>query len=263
VHDPRQAPKSFIDKYPLDRIELPKNFLAEYPFKDDIGCSGRLRDERLAPFPRTENAIKVNRQEYYAIVTHMDVQIGRILDALEKTGKADNTWIFFTADHGLGVGHHGLLGKQNLYDHSVRVPFLVSGPGVKPGTRIRAPIYMQDVMPTTLELAKIDKPDHVQFQSLLPMIKAGSEAESHYDAIYGGYLKLQRSVVMGDHKLILYPKIKRIRLYDLRNDPDEMVDLAGRPGSKPIVKRLFAKLLQMQPATGDQLDLRAVYGDGL
>ena len=263
VHDPRQAPKSFIDKYPLDRIELPKNFLAEYPFKNDIGCSKRLRDERLAPFPRTENSIKVNRQEYYAIVTHMDVQIGRILDALEKTGKADNTWIFFTADHGLSVGHHGLLGKQNLYDHSVRVPFLVSGPGVKPGTRIKAPIYMQDVMPTTLELAKIDKPDHVQFQSLLPMIQAGSEAESHYDAIYGGYLKLQRSVVMGDHKLILYPKIKRVRLFDLRNDPHEMVDLAGRPGSKAIVKRLFAKLLQMQPATGDQLDLRVVYGDGL
>ncbi len=261
VHDPRQAPKSYIDKYPLDRIELPKNFLAEYPFKDDMGCSAGLRDERLAPFPRTERAIKVNRQEYYAIVTHMDAQIGRILDALERTGKADNTWIFFTADHGLGVGHHGLLGKQNLYDHSVRVPFLVSGPGVKPGTRSTTPIYMQDVMPTTLELAKVDKPQHVQFHSLLPLIRSPDETRGSYDAVYGGYLALQRSVVMDGHKLILYPKIRRARLYDLRADPEEMEDLAGRPKSRPIIKRLFAKLLELQPATGDELDLTKEFND--
>ncbi|MEE2885910.1 MAG: sulfatase-like hydrolase/transferase [Planctomycetota bacterium] len=254
-HDPRQAPKSYVDKYPLDRIALPKNFLAEYPFKDDIGCSARLRDERLAPFPRTERAIKVNRQEYYAIVTHMDAQIGRILKALERTGKADNTWIFFTADHGLGVGHHGLLGKQNLYDHSVRVPFLVSGPGVKPGTRSATPIYLQDLMPTTLELAKVDKPEHVQFHSLLPLIRGGADRPGAYEAIYGGYLAVQRSVVKGKHKLILYPKIQRARLYDLAADPHEMEDLAGREQYGPLMKELFAELLKLQPSTGDELDL--------
>ena len=78
--------------------------------------------------------------------------VGRILDSLEATGKADNTWIFFTADHGLAVGQHGLMGKQNMYDHSVRVPFMVVGPGVKAGQKIDEPIYLQDVMPTTLEL---------------------------------------------------------------------------------------------------------------
>ena len=81
--------------------------------------------------PRTKHSIKVNRQEYYAIITHMDEQIGRILDGLKSSGMEKNTYIFFSADHGLGVGHHGLLGKQNLYEHSTRVPFIVSGPGVQ------------------------------------------------------------------------------------------------------------------------------------
>jgi choline-sulfatase len=129
-HDPRQSPKEYVDKYPLKNINLPDNFLSEYPYKDDMGCSKSLRDERLAPFPRTEYAVKVNRQEYYAIISHMDDQIGRILNALEKSGKKDNTYIFFTADHGLSVGHHGLIGKQNMFDHSIRVPLLVNGPNI-------------------------------------------------------------------------------------------------------------------------------------
>ncbi|MDC3353397.1 sulfatase-like hydrolase/transferase, partial [Verrucomicrobiales bacterium] len=99
-HDPRQAPKFFIDKYPLDRIEVPANFLPEYPYKDQIDNRPGLRDEKLAPFPRTEYAVQVHRQEYFAIITHMDEQIGRILDHLEATGQDENTYIFFSADHG-------------------------------------------------------------------------------------------------------------------------------------------------------------------
>jgi hypothetical protein len=80
-HDPRQSPKAYVDRYPLDRIKVPDNFLPEYPQKEAIGAGKNLRDEKLAPFPRDENSVKVNRQEYYAIITHMDAQIGRILDA--------------------------------------------------------------------------------------------------------------------------------------------------------------------------------------
>ena len=126
-HDPRQSPKEYVDKYPLDKIAVPKNFLPLYPDKDGIGNGQNLRDEKLAIFPRTEHCVKVNRQEYYAIITHMDAQINRVLKKLEETGQRDNTWIFFTADHGLACGHHGLMGKQNMYDHSVRVPFMVVG----------------------------------------------------------------------------------------------------------------------------------------
>jgi len=256
-HDPRQSPKSFVDMYPLSRIKMPVNFLPEYPYKDKIGCSKGLRDEKLAPFPRTENAIKVNRQEYYAIITHMDQQIGRILDALKTSGKADNTWIFFSADHGLAVGHHGLLGKQNLYDHSTRVPFMVVGPNVPKGVKNDTPIHLQDVMPTSLELAGIEKPDHVDFKSLLPLIK-GKKVKP-YDAIYGAYLGVQRSVIFDGYKLLMYPKVPKLRLFNLKDDPNEMKDLAGNPKYKPIIKKLFAKFLELQAETGDTMNLKDVF----
>jgi len=256
-HDPRQSPKEYVDRYPLDRIALPRNFIAEYPFKDAIGCGKGLRDERLAPFPRSPRAVKVHRQEYYAIITHMDAQIGRILKALEATGQADNTYIFFTADHGLAVGHHGLMGKQNLYDHSVRVPFMINGPGIPQGRRLPGAIYLQDVMPTTLELAGVDIPDHVQFRSVLPIIRG--ERERNYDAQYGAYLALQRSVRMDGYKLILYPKIGKLRLYHVDRDPLEQNDLAETAEAKPVVRKLFARLLELQKQTADTLDLRSVF----
>jgi len=256
-HDPRQSPQAYVNKYPLDKIAVPENFLPEYPYKDAIGCGKGLRDERLAPFPRTPYAVKVHRQEYYAIITHMDDQIGRILDALEQTGKAANTLIFFSADHGLAVGHHGLMGKQNLFDHSVRVPLIVAGPGVAKGKRIDAPVYLQDIMPTTLEAAGAPIPDEVQFRSLLPLLDGRRTAS--YDAIYGGYLNLQRMVTQDGYKMLLYPKARKVLLFNLRDDPLEMKDLAEAPASKPILKRLFRTLLDLQKQTGDTLDLTKAF----
>ncbi|NQU20295.1 MAG: sulfatase-like hydrolase/transferase [Candidatus Nealsonbacteria bacterium] len=256
-HDPRQSPKEYVEKYPVEKVDVPVNFLPEYPYKDAIGCGRGLRDEKLAPFPRTPHAVKVNRQEYYAIITHMDAQVGRILDALKRSGKEKNTYIFFTADHGLAVGHHGLFGKQNLYDHSVRVPLIVVGPGVPKGEKTDAPVYLQDVMPTTLELAGVAKPDHVQFTSLMPLIRG--EAKQSYDAIYGGYLSVQRSVKLDGYKLLLYPKIAKVRLYHVAEDPDEMKDLADDPRCKPVIAKLFARLLELQKETGDDVDLKSVY----
>jgi len=256
-HDPRQSPKQYVEKYPTETIDVPENFLPEYPYNEAMKAGRTLRDERLAPFPRTRYAVKVHRQEYYAIITHMDAQVGRILDALEESGKAGDTYVFFTADHGLAVGHHGLLGKQNLYDHSVRVPLIVTGPGVPQGKRVGTPVYLQDIMPTTLELAGVARPEHVQFKSLMPLISG--EKTTPYDAIYGAYLDVQRSVKQNGYKLILYPAIAKARLYNLNDDPREMNDLAGDPASKPIMKRLFARLLELQQETGDQLDLKSVY----
>jgi choline-sulfatase len=256
-HDPRQSPKEYVDKYPLEKVDLPVNFLPEYPYKEEMKAGKGLRDEKLAPFPRTPYAVKVNRQEYYAIITHMDTQIGRILDAIEASGKADNTYIFFSADHGLGVGHHGLLGKQNLYDHSVRVPLMVTGPGVARDKKIDTPVYLQDIMATSLELAGVEKPDHVEFKSLMPLIRG--EDVVPYDAIYGGYLDSQRSVTMDGHKLIIYPAVPVARLYNLADDPNEMNDLTQKPGSKPIMKKLFARLLELQVEVGDEVDLKSVF----
>jgi len=258
-HDPRQSPKSYVDKYPLDKIKVPVNFLPEYPHNAAMGCGRGLRDEKLAPFPRTKYAIKVNRQEYYAIITHMDAQVGRILDALEATGQADNTYIFFTGDHGLAVGHHGLVGKQNLFDHSVRVPLLVAGPGVPKNKRLDTPVYLQDIMPSSLEVAGIKKPAYVQFRSLMPLVHG--RRKSSYDAVYGGYTNAQRMVTQDGYKLLLIPKIKKALLFNLADDPNEMNDLFANKTHRPTAKKLFARLLQLQKETGDTLDLKKVYPD--
>jgi arylsulfatase A-like enzyme len=254
-HDPRQSPQEFLDRYPLGKVAVPENFLAQYPHAKAMGCGPDIRDEMLAPFPRTPFAIKTHRREYYALITHLDQMIGRVIEALKASGKADNTWIFLTSDHGLACGQHGLMGKQNLYDHSVRVPFLVAGPGVDAGREIDGPIYLQDVMPTTLELAGVDRPDHVQFHSLLPMLAGG---ESPYPSIYGAYLKLQRSIRNDRHKLIVYPEAKVMRLYDLQVDPREMNDLASQESSKPILREMFADLQKLQAEMGDSVDLSAI-----
>ena len=252
-HDPRQSPRQYVEKYPLDKMKVPKNFMPDYPFKEEMGCGKRLRDERLAPFPRTEYAVKVNRQEYYAIITHMDDQIGRILRALEASGKKENTFIFFTADHGLAVGHHGLIGKQNMFDHSVRVPLIITGPDLPKGKRFDTPVYLQDIMPSTLELAGVEIPERVQFKSLLPLI-AGKK-NKNYDSIYGGFRYLQRMVRKDNFKLIWYPKAEKYLLFDLEKDPDEMVDIAIRDENKPIIEDLKVELKKLQADVGDTLAL--------
>ena len=254
-HDPRQSPQKFLDKYPLERMKLPASFLPEYPHKDAIGCGKDLRDEKLAPFPRTVYSIKVHRREYYALITHLDQQIGRILDSLEQSGKADNTYIFFTADHGLAVGNHGLVGKQNMYDHSIRVPFIVVGPNVGPNHKIAAPIYLQDVMATTLELAAVAKPATTEFNSLLPLLR-GETTSSKYASIYGAYLQLQRCVVSDNWKLIFYPAAGVTRLYDLTSDPLELKDLAGEPSQTGRKKELMSKLSALQTQFGDSLKMK-------
>ena len=105
--------------YDPDNIELPPNFMSEHPF--DIGIRD-IRDEVLADYPRTESEIRQHVADYFGMITHMDADIGRILGTLEDKGLSENTIVIYTSDHGLGVGQHGLMGKQNLYDHSMRIP---------------------------------------------------------------------------------------------------------------------------------------------
>lgn len=258
THDPRQAPQKYFDMYPLESIKVPENFLPEYPYKDAIGNNPGLRDEALAPFPRTEYAVKVHRREYYALLTHMDEQIGLILDALEASGKMDNTYIFFGADHGLSVGHHGLIGKQSMFDHSVRIPMMVMGPDIPKGQRLSQDVYLQDIMATTLELAEIKKPDYVQFQSFMDIVK-GKQKESHYNGIYGAYTDTQRMIRKDGFKLLVYPKIEKLLLFNLEEDPNEMNNLADDIAYAEKVKTLFASLLDYQKSMNDGLDLQQIY----
>lgn len=209
-HDPRQSPQEFLDLYKTDDITVPENFLPVYPFRDAIGMGPDLRDEALAPFPRTPHAVQVHRREYYALISHLDAWVGKILEAVEKSGEAGNTLIIFTADHGLALGRHGFMGKQSLYEHSTKVPLILAGPSIPTGAKVAAPIYLQDAMATALEAARAPKPEHVEFQSLLPFLKPGTTdapaAATGRTAIYGSDLDRQRSITTDGWKLIAYPK---------------------------------------------------------
>ena len=251
-HDPRQAPKEYVDMYPIDKISLPKNHLGLYPYRDQIGCGKQLRDACIMPFPRNEYATKINRQEYFAATTHMDHNIGRVLKALKESGKADNTYIIFTSDHGLAVGEHGLVGKQNMYEHSMRAPFIIVGPSIPKGQRNATSIYIQDAMATSLDLATIAKPEYVEFKSLLPLIEDSSK--QHYPAIYGKYINYQRMILKDNWKLMVYPYAQKYRLYNLEKDPKEMHDLADKPEYKAVLDGLKSNLKELQVSMGDVFD---------
>jgi len=255
-HDPRQAPQEFLDRYPLSRVKLPANFLPLYPHRGPMGAGKGMRDEDLAPFPRTAFAVQTHRREYHAIISHLDAQIGKILDALEKHQDGANTYVFFTADHGVSCGEHGLMGKQNLYDASVRVPFLIAGPGVPAGKKIDSPIYLQDAMPTVLKLAGAEAGGDIDFHDLRPHWEGKGKPR---DAAVGAYMDLQRMIERGGKKLILYPKAKVVRVYDLLDDPDEMKDLADTPAGRVIAEDLFQRLVAIRKESGDPLDLTAAF----
>lgn len=250
-HDPRQSPREFVEQYPPGKVSVPANFLPAYPHAEAIGCGRTLRDERLAPFPRTEAAVRLHRGEYYAIIAHLDAQVGRILDALEKSGRADRTLVVFASDNGLAVGQHGLMGKQSLHEHSLGVPLILAGPGVPAGRRIDTPVQLFDLMPTALELAGA-KPGS-GFRSLLPLLSG--DASGARDALIGSYMNLQRAVILRDWKLIAYPKAGVVRLYHLAEDPHEKRDLAADPRHADRRRELFRRLQALQRQHGDTLDL--------
>jgi choline-sulfatase len=165
---------------------------------------------------------------------------------------ADNTWIVLASNHGLAIGRRGLFGKQNMYEHSLRVPFVVVGPGVAPGRRIATPIYLQDMMATSLELAGVAKPEQVFFKSLLPQLRS-ENAPAPYAETYGAYRDRQRAIVHGGYKLISYPTANVMRLYHLAQDPDETRDLANDPGHQAVRRDLEERLCQLQTTMDDPL----------
>jgi choline-sulfatase len=256
-HDPRQSPASYLNRYPVDKIKVPPNFLPEFPFALGTRTRERYdRDEILAPFPRTEHDIQVHRREYYAVISYVDYNIGRILDALDKTGRADNTIIIFTADHGLSVGQHGLMGKQNLFDDSVRVPLIMAGPGIAKGHKVDRRIYHAGLFPTTCELAGLPIPHSVEKKSFADLA-SGQQRHSRQTAIYGAYRMYQRSIRTTRHKLIEYrvDGQKHTHLFDLQKNPWEKLseNLAQNSSYASLLKDLRKKLHHLQKKYDDPM----------
>ena len=258
VHDPRQSPKEFVDMYNVDKIKIPKSFQPQHPYMNEMRCGNTLRDEELAPWPRTEYAIQKHRQEYYALATHLDVQIGRIMEALEKSGRAEKTLIVLAADNGIALGKHGLMGKQSMYDHSLKVPLVIAGCGLPKGETRKQLTYMQDLVPTVMEAAGIKKPQSVDFISQLNIAKDGS-LPSNRSSLYGAYLDVQRMVRNERYKLFLIPYAKKIYLFDLVKDPEETKNLYGKSKYDKIVKELATKYVTLSKETGDMYDITTYF----
>ncbi len=252
-HDPRHAPQAFKDKYPEDEIELTPSYLAQHPFDN-----GQLivRDEKLAPWPRTPEMARKVLSDYYAIITHMDAQIGRVIESLKQIGQWDDTIVVMAGDSGLAVGNHGLLGKQSLYDEDgLHVPFIISGgyfAGMK--KRVDAFCYIHDIFPTICDLAGI--PDSVTGHSLNDVI-AGRE-DSSRDSTYHAYMQFQRAYRKGDYKLIEYVRSpgrtnrdgdfvagsRVTQLFNYREDPWETNNLAYFPEYEEILGSLRSGMRQ-------------------
>lgn len=244
-HDPRVAPPEFMKLYDPAKLTLPKNFMPRHPF--DNG-ELQVRDEKLAAHPRSPDEMKRHLADYYATVSNFDHHIGRVLDALKELKELDRTLIVFTSDQGLAVGgRHGLMGKQNLYEH-FKSPLIVAGPGIDKGSS-DALVYLFDLFPTLCDLSSLKIPERLEGASLKPILR-GDKKQAR-PVLFAAYRDCQRMVRDERWKLIWYPKINRFQLFDLTADPWEINDLAEKAAHADKLAELKKKLAEQQQHFGD------------
>ncbi len=253
-HDPHIVPDDFPVTYKPEDMPLPASFMPQHPW--DNG-EMTVRDEKLLPWPREPHATKQMLAEYYRYISYLDVQVGRILDALAASPQGANTLVVFTGDSGVARGGHGLIGKQNLYEHSVRVPLIIKGPGIAAGKRSQELCYLYDVFPTLGKLCGVNGPAGSQGRDLSPALAADAPSEQKpiREHLWFGYRDVQRAIRHGDKKLIRYPQVDKTQLFDLKTDPEETKNLAESPEHAAEVTRLLALLQQEMTAAGDACPL--------
>lgn len=188
------------------------------------------------------------------MISEVDHQIGRVLEALRKSGQYENTVIVLAGDNGLAVGQHGLLGKQNLYDHSMRVPLIFSGPGIPANRQSSAYCYLNDVFPTLCELTGFPAPATVTGRSLQQAF--GRQRFSGREQLFMTYSNLQRALVKDSIKLVIYNVNGQhpVQLFNLAKDPFEKENLANRKEYQPKVMAMRNLLYAEMRAYGDFCD---------
>jgi arylsulfatase A-like enzyme len=250
-HDPRTPPTGYGHRYRAAEISLPPNYLPRHPF--DNG-ELNIRGEMLLPFPRTKEAVKEEIAKYYAMISEVDHQLGRIIHQLKQTGLYRNTIIVFASDNGLSVGQHGLLTKQSPYESAIRVPLIFAGPGIPENKRVSAYVYLNDIYPTLCDMAGIPAPATVEGASLKPAFGHGSFKGR--DHLFFAYANLQRAVVKDSFKLARYNVngAHPVQLFDLRNDPWELRNLAYEREYQQQVQAMTALLSASMQQLNDFCD---------
>lgn len=249
-HDPRVAESQFHKLYDAAKLTLSPAFMSQHPW--DNG-EMTVRDELLAPWPRTPENTRQQLAEYYACLTGLDYHVGRIFKALQANGQWNNTVIVFTGDNGLSMGEHGLFGKQNLYEFGgMHVPCVIAGPGVSHG-KSDSLIYLMDLFPTFCELGEAALPEGVDGISVVPVLKGQQSAGR--EVLYTGYRDCMRAVRDQRWKLIRYPLVDRTQLFDLQADPRELSNLANKPEHAAKVAELLGWLAKEMQRYDDKTPL--------
>lgn len=248
-HDPLHWPRGKENSIDYRNVTLPGNF-RNAPGFDTGNINGR--DEVVVPAPRTEDEVRKERAIYFSAVENVDAQVGRIVRAIEEAGQLEQTIIIFTSDHGLALGSHGLMGKQNQFEHTINVPLVLAGPGIPAGKRFAAQCYLRDLYPTICELTATPIPPSVQSRSLMPVLR-GEKTEIH-DAICGYFTDTQRMIRnTAGWKLIWYPKTGKVQLFQVNDDPEELRDRSGEPEQQARRQQMMARLAEWQRQEGDPL----------
>ena len=248
-HDPRVAAAKWMKLYDRDKIPLPANYRPFHPFDND---ELSVRDERLAPWPRTKAVVRRHLHDYYGCISSIDHHVGRIIATLKRLDVLDNTLIVYSADHGLAVGSHGLFGKQSLYEHSMGAPLIFAGPRIPHGESDGF-AYLFDIFPTVCDLVDVDVPNGLDGRSQGPVI-AGKKPRVR-ETVFLSYRQGQRAVRRGRWKLIRYPQVNFTQLFELDQDPHELHNLAAQPAHAGKVKEMLAMLKREQVRYNDRQPL--------
>lgn len=243
-HDPRTSPDEDLAEDRAATVAVPANLLPVHPF--DNG-EMTLRDETLLPWPRTESAIRREIAVYEQMIEEIDAQVRRVMRTLDEAGVTDEVLVVYAADHGLALGSHGLLGKQSLYEHSMRAPLILAGPGFPRGEVQHDFAYLHDLAPTILHATAAPVPDGMDGRDL--------KLPTGRDHVLTRYKDGQRAWRDDRWKVIWYPPIDRWQVFDLAHDPEETTDLARDPANAALVARLRRCLQEARAATGDDTDL--------
>lgn len=254
-HPPFDPPQDFKERIDVDDMPLPLWKDGELDNKPQaqkdhhyLGAqSGMLR----SAVGVTDDEKRENTREYYALVEHLDYQLGRLIDYLEETGQRENTIIMFMSDHGECLGDHGLYWKGGFfYEGNVHVPLIFSCPGlIQEGVRVPALVELMDVAPTVLELSGLPIPHYMQAKSLAGILTGKSDPNHHKDAVYCEYYY---SVLMsnkvyatmyfdGRYKMVVHHDDPISEFYDLENDPNEYDNLWGKPEYQALIFEYYQK----------------------
>ena len=242
-HCPFIAPKKYFDMYPLDKIPLPKETAADWTDKPDVAKWVRNLNYGLDETKRRELI-----RAYYASITFMDAQVGKLLDALDRLKLTDNTIIVFWSDHGYNLGHHGQWQKMSLFEHSARVPLIVFVPGITSGKASPRTVELLDIYPTLAELCGLKAPSNLQGKSLVPLLRkpdAGwnKTAYTQVTRILNNQMIMGRSVRTEKWRYTEWDEGRQgIELYDYNNDPDEFINLAKDVKNGDEIKKLSSLL---------------------